>query len=299
MKHFTSLLFFLAVALYATGQQTIPNPSFENWTESGGPFSSYLDPVGWNTLNSSTSLLGIYTSSRVGDPPFVFSGDYALKLETSYISLVDRMVPALCTTGIINTETEGVEGGIPMEYRPYSITGWFQYYPVDVDTGQVVMTLTRWNDVDGQTDTVGVAAFYAAEMVDTYTQFQGIVNYWSELDPDTMQIILSSSKLAPQEGSIMYLDDFMLEYEPTGIYSHTERDITLFPNPASSSIFFEATGATEVKFYSLDGRFVQATSISQGQQNISVSNLDNGQYLTIFYGEQGQRIGQQRVLILR
>lgn len=299
MKHFTSLFFCLAIAIGATAQQTIPNPSFEEWSEEGGIFSSYLDPVGWNTLNSSTSILGIFTSARAGDPEFVFSGDYALKLETSYISIVDRLVPALCTTGEINTDTEEVEGGIPMEYRPYAIAGWFQYYPADVDTGQVLATLTRWNDLDGQTDTIGTAAFYATEMVDTYTQFQGVIDYWSELYPDTMQILLSSSKLAPKEGSIMYLDDFMLEYEPTGILSHAENDITLFPNPASSHLYFEAPGAAEVKFFSVDGRFVQATSISLGQQKISVSHLNNGQYLAVFYGEQGQRTGQERVMILR
>lgn len=300
MKNFTLLLVFMSVAVYASGQQTIPNPSFEDWEESGGAFSSYLDPVGWNTLNGSTALLSIYTVSRIEDPGFVFAGDYSAKLETQYISLVDRMVPALCTTGEINTETEGVEGGIPMEYRPYSLSGWFQYYPSGIDTGQVLITLTRWNDLDNQTDTIGVGSFYATEEVDVYTSFQSVINYWSELNPDTMQILLSSSKLAPQEGSVMYLDDFMFEYDPTGLPVHSEGSISLFPNPASSQVFFEsAEEVSEVKLFSLDGRFVRSFSIAQGQQRISVSHLDNGQYLAVFYGKQGQRAGQQRVVVLR
>ena len=143
MKKLLSIT-IIAASISAQAQEDIPNPGFEEWTEEGGAFNGYLDPAEWTTLNGQTAILGITPATQASGAD-AYAGDFALRLETNFISIVSQMAPGLCILGNIDTETQTVYGGIPIDDRPNALTGWFKYLPNGVDTGEVRMTLTRWD----------------------------------------------------------------------------------------------------------------------------------------------------------
>ncbi|MES2779453.1 MAG: hypothetical protein V4651_06095, partial [Bacteroidota bacterium] len=57
-----SILFSTALTLtvIVSNAQTIPNASFESWTNSG----TYETPDGWATLNAMTSPASVYTATK-------------------------------------------------------------------------------------------------------------------------------------------------------------------------------------------------------------------------------------------
>lgn len=289
-------LFCLTTGIFA--QTNIPNAGFENWTEAGGPFSSYLIPDDWATLNAQTAILGIIPASRVSGGE-AYAGEYAIRLETNFIGLVGQMAPGLCVLGQINTDTQGVEGGIPIDARPHALNGWFRFLPNGVDTGEVRLTLTRWDELTGTRDTVGVGTFYPTQSTPTYTFFSAPVDYDSDLVPDTMQLILvSGSQFVAEEGSQIYFDELMLEYTPTGIADQHPEQATVFPNPARDRIGFEIKGASEIQIFDLSGKLTGRIPLQVGQQTVSITNLPKGQYILQFADDQARSVAVGRIVVL-
>lgn len=53
----------------------------------------YSQPL-WETLNSSTSIIGVYTAERA-DVANSHSGSYAMKLSTQFISFANQTAPGI------------------------------------------------------------------------------------------------------------------------------------------------------------------------------------------------------------
>lgn len=295
-------IFFIICLLgygVSTAQQALPNPDFEEWDDEGGIFTGYLDPAGWETVNSSTNLLGLLTAERVGGVD-AFSGSYALRLESKYLSIADQVIPGICATGNINIETENVESGVPINSRPHAITGWYRYFPSEVDTGQVGIILTRWNATNGMRDTVGIGGFFALGTTENYTFFSGPIEYESTLTPDTMIVVLvSSSQFSPQSGSTMFIDNLFLEYLPTQLIAESIEEVPVFPNPVNDRINFEVAGARLLEVFDQNGRLADLIELDRGQQSVNVLNLSAGQYLLRFIGQNSELISRARVAVSR
>ena len=99
--------------------QTIPNASFENWTNMG----SYSNPNGWDQLNSLTSLGGIYTCEQ-GSPGAV--GSFYLKL-TSKTAGIAGVVPGVAVSGLIDITTQQPKSGFAFSGQPQALTGKWQH----------------------------------------------------------------------------------------------------------------------------------------------------------------------------
>lgn len=296
-----SLLFFFTLCLSLSGlraQEQLPNSGFENWSNAGGFFNPYQDPDNWNTVNSATSSLGVFTATRATASAFVYSGQSALKLETRNLPLVNQVVPGLCVIGDINIDEESVEGGISFTSRPLAINGWFQYYPAGIDTGQIGLFLTRWNDVTGTRDTIGTGGFWALGQTSSYTFFSGPVEYFSDENPDTIQVALvSSSAVSPRAGSELYIDALSLEYIVTDLIAAQGGSARVFPNPADSEIWFEVSGARAIEAYSQNGRLAASYSLSEGQQNINLGDLARGYYVLRFLDQGRSIISHARIIL--
>ena len=296
-----TVLFWIIIFLtqFGTAQQALPNPDFEEWDEEGGIFTGYLDPAGWETVNSSTNLLGLLTAERA-EGTDAFSGSYAMRLESKFLGIANQVIPGICATGDINIDTENVESGVPINSRPHAITGWYRYFPSGVDTGQVGMILTRWNSMSGVRDTVGVGGFFALGTTENYTFFSGPVEYQSELTPDTMIVVLvSSSQFEPKDGSTMFVDNLFLEYLPTQIIAESIEEVPVFPNPVNDKINFEVEGARLLEVFDRNGRLAELIELDQGQQSVDVLNLSAGQYLLRFLGNNSELLSRARVAVTR
>jgi len=296
-----TVFFWIIIFLtqFGTAQQALPNPDFEEWDDEGGIFTGYLDPAGWETVNSSTNLLGLLTAERA-EGTDAFSGSYAMRLESKFLGIANQVIPGICATGDINIDTENVESGVPINSRPHAITGWYRYFPSGVDTGQVGMILTRWNSMSGVRDTVGVGGFFALGTTENYTFFSGPVEYQSELTPDTMIVVLvSSSQFEPQDGSTMFVDNLFLEYLPTQIIAESIEEVPVFPNPVNDKINFEVAGARLLEVFDRNGRLAELIELDQGQQSVDVLNLSAGQYLLRFLGNNSELLSRARVAVTR
>lgn len=295
------LLALLGGVLFHVGaaQQAIPNPDFETWEEEGGFFSGYIDPAGWETVNGSTAILGLLTAERAeaGD---AFSGSYALRLESKFLGIANQVIPGIAATGNINIDTENVESGVPINNRPHAITGWYKYFPSGSDTGQVGIILTRWDAMSSTRDTIGVGGFFALGTTPAYTFFSGPIDYQSDLTPDTMTVVLvSSSRFEPQDGSTMFIDNLFLEYMPTQLVAQEVAEIPVFPNPVEEEINFEVTGASLLEVFDQNGRLAEIIQLSQGQQRVSVPDLNAGQYLLRFLGRNSELLSRARIMVAR
>lgn len=296
-----SLLLFSVLWLSLSGmqaQEQLPNSGFEDWSNAGGFFNPYQNPDSWNTVNSATSSLGVYTATKATASAFVYSGQSALKLETRNLPLVNQVVPGLCVIGDINIDEESVEGGIPFTSRPLAINGWFQYYPAGIDTGQIGLFLTRWNELTASRDTVGTGGFWAIGQTSTYTFFTGPITYFSDENPDTIQVALvSSSAVSPQAGSELYIDALSLEYIVTDLIAEQGVSARVFPNPADGEIWFEVSGARAVEAYSQNGQLAASYSLFEGQQNVNLSDLARGYYVLRFLDQGRSIISHARIIL--
>jgi hypothetical protein len=283
-----------------SAQNTIPNPGFEDWENGGTFFNGYQNPQGWGTLNSVTSLLGVETVKRTTNSQFVHSGSAAIKLETFYINLLNRTAQGICVTGIINIDTEQVEGGVPYNLRPDYFEGWYQYYPAGTDTGQVAALLTKWNPLQQQRDTIGLCGKWFLGETNTYQQFQEPFTYWSDENPDTLMIILvSSSQFEPSIGSVMYIDDLNLNFTTSVQKPPSESNISVYPIPALDFFHFEVFEKGVFQVFALNGNIVSAGIVNAGLNRISVAEWYSGIYLLKISTFTGELTGTARIVVVK
>jgi hypothetical protein len=291
------LLIFIMQPLMA--QNVLPNAGFENWVNAGGLFNSYQNPANWGTLNDATSFLGIITVTKATQAQFVKSGNAALRLETYYINLLNRPAQGLCVTGSVNTQTEQVEGGLPYNLRPASFSGWYQYYPVGVDTGSVVAVFTKWNAQTLQRDTVGIAGQWFTEQATQYNNFNVAVEYSSEEAPDTVMVILvSSSQTEPGIGSVMYIDDLNFEFTAATEDLTALPRISVYPNPAIDFISFDAPQAATMQIRNLGGVLVKTFGLFK-ENRVTVDDLPAGIYFSLFLDAAGQPVATSKWVLIK
>jgi Secretion system C-terminal sorting domain len=274
-----ALGFLFNLSVFA--QNTIPNPGFETWA--GG------DPTGWNTLNPLTGILSVYTATQDTVGAQVHSGTSSIKLVTTRIVAVNRTAPALVTTGVINSNNNTINGGIPINARVISVNGWYLYTPAGVDSASFQILLTKWNAAGDSTEIVGRGISYATDTTTTWAQFSTTVNYLTSDVPDTVQLLfLSSQNITPQIGSTLILDDISYTL-PSGINEVAQNTFSVYPNPAGQSFYFnnETIKARSIRVLSADGRLAAAYNLEAGINSLNTSGLSSGLYLISAMGADG------------
>jgi hypothetical protein len=214
MKFFTLFIASILLSISAkAGVDTIANGGFEQWTSHTG----YNDPNSWTTINSITNIIGVYTVFI--DSTTVHSGHYSCKLITE--SAAGQTAPGLITTGTVNTSNNTITGGVPINSRPASLNGWFQYAPVGSDSAQMSITLTKWSSSGDSTMIVGYGTAYTGSLDSTWSQLSVPITYISGVTPDTVLLLFfSSSSVADRVGSTLLLDDLSYGY-PSNVLSPT------------------------------------------------------------------------------
>jgi hypothetical protein len=274
------LLLLSGAALLFTGiasAQTLDNGGFENWAADGANCQS---PVGWGTLNGSTSILAICTATE--ETVAVHGGASALKLTTKQIPFpFNQTAPGICTNGTVNTSTEAIDGGDPFTERPVAFTGWYQAAPLNGDQYSFEAALTKWN---GSTrDTLGTASFTGTATVSTYTQFTATITYTSSATPDTLVVVLlPSSPVAPVVNSYVIFDDLGYTTNSVGIAGVDAKDhISVYPNPVSDNLNVNMAGiqGAKVSIFDITGKKVAQHNLTEKLNSINVASLANGMYV--------------------
>ncbi|OPZ97746.1 MAG: hypothetical protein BWY70_01406 [Bacteroidetes bacterium ADurb.Bin408] len=219
---FTTLFAVLFVAF--TYAQNIPNNEFENWT--GGK------PNSWDATN--ISLLSVTTVTEETASPQ--SGSKSCKIETksSYITTI----PGLITLGTFDYMSQSISGGIPFPYRPSKLKGYYKYSPSGADQCFIGVGLSKI--VGGVRDTIGQGLLQSTTAVTTWTLFEQDITWTSTDDPDSLNIIISSSNLTGSYvvGSILYVDSLFFEFLPVGMNQEDIKTLDIlacYPNPFSGN----------------------------------------------------------------
>lgn len=279
MKKIIVLIFALYCAntLFA---QSIPNPSFENWTFKN---SKYYDPDGWNTHNPTTSQANVITCSRGSNNPAPNAGIAYLMLTSKSIS--GNVDPGIATTGILDYDFGVISSGYPFTSRPSKLTGKWQYMGYNGDNGVVAVVLTKQN-ANGGKDTIAACYHFLQGMQMSWADFSLDLNYQSTQNPDSCLIVFSSSNESPKVGSYLYVDALSFVgtssmNEMSNFESHS-----VYPNPAKDRLTIECNlkQNTLVQFVVMDvqGKKVKvqefALNIGQNKVSIDLSDVQKGIY---------------------
>jgi hypothetical protein len=278
VKKIRLLLAFQGLLMIGLHAQNLPDAGFEIWVSQ----SSYEDPQGWGTLNSSTSIIGVKTVTKATAPADVHSGSSAIKLTTLHIGIPYNMnIPGIAATGTINTTTKAIDGGFSYTQRPISLCGWYKYSPAGKDTASVTVTLSKWDNVTHQRVTVGSGIFRDTAHVNTYASFTATMIYVNALVPDSGVItLLSSQQTSSVINSTLFIDDLAFNITSYIREDLTDALIAVYPNPASDRLNIGnlPTDASHFILIDICGRKVVDKKLNNVQLTIPLSDFGAGLY---------------------
>jgi len=198
-----STLFMLLsyLSLNAQTEEQIPNSSFENWTDDH-------TAEGWNSYELDLGYTAFYTANQSTDAA---AGDYAVELETQ--DMFGETLPGIILLGDIDLETFMPSGGIPFTSRPAGFSFSYKYAPVGDDEGLAIALLTKWNETEQVSDTVGAGFFMIQDAQADYMRVDVPVYYQSDEIPDTINIGFISSAETPLAGTVLTVDELEMRYD--------------------------------------------------------------------------------------
>ncbi len=281
MKKSLFLFAILSMTFYQTisAQDTIPNPSFENWINSG----VYDEPAGWTTGNSIVGNL-IQTIQKSSDAS---DGSFSLKMTSMYFALGGVTIPGVATTGSISLDANfnpTFSGGTPFNKVPAALTGMYKHSPGAVgDSAAISLTFTKNDSVNDTFLVVAVGASFYADTVNTWTPFVVPIMKLLPMNPDSLLILITSSiSSSPPQGGTLWIDDLGFTW-PAGIQNpNSQLVLNLFPNPASDYLNIavsEFRPGLHLDVYNLLGENLIQSHINGKLQQINISTLNNGLYI--------------------
>jgi hypothetical protein len=277
-----TLLLGILITMRVAAQDSIPNKSFEEWTNYG----AYENPDFWDTPNEFTGLVSLYTVTK--DSIGVYDGQYAARLETKHVVIMN--VPGLITLGTISvniaTQQFSITGGVGFTARPVKMTGYYKYTPQTGDACSFAIALTKFNTGTNHPDTIGAGLFVQSSPVSDWTLFEVPVIYFSQETPDTMNIVITSSPIVGAiEGSVLLVDTLDLDLGVGMDEITKDENVNLFYDQALRLLMLDfnypVTEQVSVKIYNLTGQvmFRMQENLTSGRKNINLGDFPKGLYM--------------------
>lgn len=320
-KIFTTLFIFCAVAFAFA--QTVPNASFEEWSDTH-------TATGWNSaFNTSmeieysglpiTVVIDYNAATRLADG---HSGEYSVQLNSQaasaqlmgmslyeiqlpgMIQLGDFDIDALSNMDIENADmdnmdlTQYIHGGIAFNQVPAKMKAYVTYTTTS-DTMVAAVFLTRWNN--GQREVVAKGDLQSNTQYNEFTQIEVPITVQEGMEgvtPDTLNILFCTARGMADESTVMVVDDVELQMEGDAIFEIGALPIfSVRPNPATENIVL--TPATNenysARMFDANGKLVWENNNLQGETTLNVSNFTKGVYF--LQVKQGQNVKSQKVLV--
>ena len=283
MRYLFSLLMFMSSLFISSSifAQEIPNADMEKWIKYG----TYEDPQYWKTPNQATSPLFVFSVTK--ESTDVYAGSYAARLESMSILGGMAIVPGFMTIGDFDVNTSTMEysiyGGVSFTNRPLRLKGYHKYIPQDGDQWLIAINTFKYDSVNDKLDTIGIGFFEGGATDSIWTPFEVFINYWSQDDPDSLNIIiLSSSNETPPAGSLLLIDSMWFDYTPSSLAEdRNEVQFDVYPNPATNQVTIRLNHETEafISLTNLWGQDVFKQIIKDKTTSIDLSHLPKGIYL--------------------
>lgn len=243
------------VAFTTEQQIALYNGGFENWWMDGKVAYANEQGVSfWDTSNKGAASFGGSNTTETTDANYVHSGSKAARLESKYI-VIKFAAASLYTGSfieLVGTKGAKLNWGVPFASRPTALKGYMQYEPASVN--RTSSSAPAGAPASGEPDQCGMycALLSEALLVDntdmsTFPDWENdsrVIAYgslpldqnvhsngaWKEVNiplvynninkkPTHLLVVFSASKYGDYfhggEGSVLYVDDFSLEYGDT------------------------------------------------------------------------------------
>jgi hypothetical protein len=295
--------------LFTAAAQQIPNSDFEEWTYHEGRFlnRSYHQPAYWTTGNSALETIpGIEPPTRKSAD--AHSGNAAVLLVTTKV--MGQIAPGNIFLGTfklnITRPVSGIKLGKPFVDKPGSFSIWYKYHPEAGDSCILSVYLCRHNKLTKKREVLGGGKFVSATKQDEYVKATINITYDSIYTPDSIIAVFCSSagyegeRSVGSEGSMLWLDDFELHYEPLAIFNNAKPELEPYPNPASEYVLIpkEIHNGSRVMITALNGqRFTLSLTHANNTWNIDVSSIPSGYYQLLLETPRQRKV--RRLCIVR
>ena len=254
--------------------QSVPNSSFENWSQNG-PFET---PNNWNVSPAASKSTDAHT------------GTYSLQLKTGIFTNPQTQsidtIPGIATTGQqgMGPGDQGTNG-YSFAAKPDSLVFWYKYQAQNNDSFVVRLNLTKWNS--GVKDMISDLVFLGGATT-KYTRVAIAIPYLLNSQPDTATIQIVSS-LSPREnlilGSTLLIDDIGFISNSSAVEQNTINNnvqVSIYPNPFNNSLTIDNFKSDNIKLIDIYGAVV----LEQNTQDldtiqISTSSLAAGIYFIV------------------
>lgn len=243
------------VAFTTEEQIALYNGGFENWWMDGKVAYANEQGVSfWDTSNKGAASFGGSNTTETTDADYVHGGSKAARLESKYI-VIKFAAASLYTGSfieLVGTKGAKLNWGVPFASRPTALKGYMQYEPASVN--RTSTSAPAEAPASGEPDQCGMycALLSEALLVDntdmsTFPDWEDdsrVIAYgslpldqnvhsngaWKEVNiplvynninkkPTHLLVVFSASKYGDYfhggEGSVLYVDDFSLEYGDT------------------------------------------------------------------------------------
>lgn len=243
------------VAFTTEQQIALYNGGFENWWMDGKVAYANEQGVSfWDTSNKGAASFGGSNTTETTAANYVHSGSKAARLESKYI-VIKFAAASLYTGSfieLVGTKGAKLNWGVPFASRPTALKGYMQYEPASVN--RTSSSAPAGAPASGEPDQCGMycALLSEALLVDntdmsTFPDWENdsrVIAYgslpldqnvhsngaWKEVNiplvynninkkPTHLLVVFSASKYGDYfhggEGSVLYVDDFSLEYGDT------------------------------------------------------------------------------------
>lgn len=288
------LLQIIALMLIGCGAQgQVMIEGFEHWQDPDG--NAYL--AGWSRGAGS------------GATPDAYRGNHALTVWTWYCSSLGGVIlgdnKKESSAYVCEDYTFNCYGdyGVPIEFKPNVMTGYYRYVPGQVapgsiDSGVIRILLKRHNPALGRYDTVGIAT-HRLGPADVYTPFTvTIEDRIPGVIPDSIAVAIISGEKGSCDclvgGNCYYftLDDLRFSNTASGV-SHSASEIfgqtRVYPNPARAETRIEWKSDLmqphRLHIFSTSGELVRTVDDITGRNyTLHTAGLSSGEYLFELHG---------------
>lgn len=275
--------------------QPFPNGTFEGWSDVNSE-----EPNNWATFN----LISTVTSfpNTVTKTTDAHGGNFAVKITTQNVN-GDTL--GFLTNG--NITENGPLGGMPVNANPKTLSGFYKYTPVGLDTAVCAIISYRYDANAGGTIPIDSSFIFLLPTVG-YTSFSATLLYNTFPYADTVAIAFSSSNTRDENsfvgiGSELLIDDLTLEYYPVGIKENSGNiNASIYPNPVTDNFYIEydqLQGDLQFELYNAIGSLVMSqkiNAINTGKQIINTNDLQKGIYLYTLVNGEKRRSGMIEII---
>jgi len=302
---FTLTLLLAGVTLATKAQQpALTNGNLETWTQFNGTNESYWEPGSGNnrlshflrTLNELADLpgplAGPATCFRETNAGNVHGGTYSAKLVSNVLGAF--FLPGFLGTGDVNISNQTIYLGRQFNGRPDKFRGWYKYSPVNGDSAEFRVWLTRYDALNQQSILVGEGSQKIKTAVSNFTQFDITINYLDAGAPDTVVIFCTASagynlanllSSSGQAGSTLWADDLEFVY-PASIENNSLMNdkVQVYPSIVQDIINIHTTDIPEnlkLRVYDMNGKEIFTERMNGNHHVMQVSSLEAGSYIIL------------------